>query len=92
MEKITIAEFMRTFKPEDKIFITNTNGKRTNEPREVFKIDTTSIITKRENGVKVWLRKPTSKHEIFKDGDKIILKNYLFEDDNDLIITREVLK
>jgi len=89
MEKISIAQLMREFKPQDKIFISNTDGKRTNEPREVFKIDTTSIITKRGNGKKVWLRKPTSETQIFKDENgSIILKNYLFEENNDLIISR----
>jgi len=83
---------MRTFKQEDKVFFTNTDGKRTNEPRTILKIDTTSIISQNEKGTKIWLRKPTSRHEIFKDGSKIILKNYLYEDNNDLIISREVLK
>ena len=81
---------MRTFKPNDKIFISNTNGKRFNEPRTIFKIDTTSIISIKENGKKIWLRKPTSESQIFKDNDgNLILKNYLFEDNNDLIISRE---
>ena len=99
--KISIAEFMRTFKIGDKVKITNTlnKGETKNQLREIFKIDTTSIITKREDGTKVWLRKPTSKAEIFKEvvfnglfnEEHFILKNYLFEDNNNLIIVR-VLK
>ena len=92
MNKISIAELMRTYKPEDKVFITNTKGERKNEPRTIFKIDTTAIISKNENGKKIWLPKPTSKHDIFKDGNgNIIIKKYLYEDGNDLIISRTPL-
>lgn len=94
IQKITIKEFWNSFKEGDKLVFRfvdkDANDIKNEENRTFIKQETKNLITKRDNGVSVWLQKPKTDVSIFKDDslNSIILKDYLFCPNGDLIIIK----